>query len=812
MRLKFFLTVLYWIISIHLNGSIQDQQLTISGVVTDNKGIPLPGATVLLKGTSSGAYTAADGSYSLSLKGEAGKEIVLFCSYIGYQSEEKVLNAVTDTYVAFSLSSTEIMTGEVFINASRAGRNTPLAYVNIDREDISRMNMGHDLPFVLGLTPSLVETSEAGNGIGYTSMRIRGSDGSRINVTIDGIPLNDPESQQVFWVDLPDLASSVESIQVQRGVGTSTNGAGAFGATISIETRNPENEPYAALGFSGGSYGTLKTTVETGTGLLKDRFAMQMRLSGLRSDGYIDRTGSEHQSAFLSGVYRNGPSRLKMNLILGKEHTGIGWWGVPADRISSDRRYNPAGEYTGNDGEIKFYGNESDNYTQNHLQLIYSNQLSTRISLNSTFHYTKGKGYYEEYKEDEKHEDYGLQPADAGGLIFDITDLIRRKWMSNDFAGLSATLKYKTEKLEIVSGSAINRYDGDHFGKIIWMEHPGVTEKDHRWYFNTGIKNEGSLFSKADYSLNKTVSVFGDLQLRYIDYEMKGLDDDLRDLGQRHGYLFFNPKAGVFLNFPEKQEGWFSVAVANREPTRADFKEAAGDPLAIPEPERLIDIETGYRYTGAKALISANLYGMFYHNQLVPTGELSNVGYPIMTNVQESYRTGLELTAGFKPSAIVSFNGNLTLSRNKITDFVEHYTDYNTADWSKQYLEKNLGTVDIAYSPSVIFMSEIRVTPLDVLELSFLSKYTGSQYFDNTMSSDRMLDPYFVNNLMIDFKPEIKRVESFNIQLLVNNIFNNQYISNAYGGNWYEDGQEMTWAYYFPQAGINYMVRLNVLF
>jgi iron complex outermembrane receptor protein len=662
------------------------------------------------------------------------------------------------------------------------------------------------------MTPSLVETSEAGNGIGYTNLRIRGTDASRINVTVDGIPLNDPESQQVFWVDLPDLAASVENIQVQRGIGTSTNGAGAFGATISIQSRNPENEPFAQADISAGSFNTLKKMVAAGTGLLSDKFALQMRFSELKSDGYIERTGSDHRSAFISGVFRNRESYLKLNFILGEEHTGIGWWGVPKEMLEVNRRYNPAGEYTDETGMIKHYDNESDNYWQNHYQLIYSLNLNNNLSLNTALHYTRGKGYYEEYKEDEPLSDYGLPDVNIGDTVISETDLIRRKWMSNDFYGFIYSLKYKKERFEAILGGGTNYYDGDHFGRIIWMQHPGLVEKDYRWYLNNGSKGEISLYGKADYAMSDKISLFGDLQYRYIHYKMEGPDDDLKDLGQVHSYGFFNPKAGIFLSLAPDQDAFLSFSVANREPSRADFKEAAGDPGATPTPETLYDIETGYKLRGDKYSLSANLYGMIYKDQLVPTGELSNVGYPIMTNVAKSHRMGIEISAGVKPVKFLHWDLGITLSRNKIMDFVEYYTDYNTSDWSEEYKSKSLGKVDIAYSPSLTGISDLNFSPGKNIELHFISKYVSRQYFDNTMSPDRMIDPYFVNNLRIDFEPDIHVIKSAEFQILINNIFNNLYESNAYGGNWFEDGVEKTWSYFFPQAGTNLMFRIGLSF
>jgi iron complex outermembrane recepter protein len=705
-----------------------------------------------------------------------------------------------------------VITDDVIISATRAGDQAPFAYTNVTRDILEKHNSGQDLPYLLSLTPSLVETSEAGNGVGYTSLRIRGTDASRINVTLDGIPLNDPESQQVFWVDLPDLASSVDNIQVQRGVGTSSNGAGAFGASINIQTQGIENEPFAEINTSAGSFSTFKNNITAGTGLLKERFAFQIRFSDLKSKGFIERTGSNHNSAFISALYRTGKSLLKANLIIGKERTGIGWWGVPREMLSVNRRYNPAGQYTDENGLTHFYNDESDNYSQNHLQLIYSLKLPGSFSFHSALHYTRGKGYYEEYKEDRSFEDYGLAPIIIGDSTISQTDLISRKWMSNSFYGLIYSLNYRNEKLEASFGGGMNLYSGDHYGRIIWMKYPGTAEKDFQWYLNNGEKGEAGFYSKINWSLSRNISVFGDLQYRFIKYRLKGIDDDLKNIGQVHKFNFFNPKAGLFFSVASDQEAYISFSVANREPTRTDYKEANGDNDATPKSERLFDTELGYKLKLTKSTFALNLYGMIYKDQLVPTGELSNVGYSIMTNVKKSYRAGAEITAGFLPADFIKWDFSLTLSRNKIIDFTEHYIDYNTSDWSSEYKSRKLGRVDIAYSPSVIGSSDFAIKIVPEIKLHFISKYVGKQYFDNTMNSERMLDPYLVNNVMIDFEPETKHIRGAELQLLVNNIFNSKYESNAYGGNWFENGAEKSWSYFFPQAGTNFMFKLGLKF
>ncbi len=782
----------------------------IQGKVTDSDGKALAGAVITIDNSFLGAHSSQDGSFYFS--GLTDGTYSLHFSFIGYETVTKVINLKGEITLNITLAEKSFMTDEVLVNATRAGDHAPLAYSSIGRDLLKMQNSGQDMPYLLSLTPSLIETSEAGNGVGYTSLRIRGTDGNRINVTIDGIPLNDPESQQVFWVDLPDLASSVDNIQVQRGAGTSSNGAGAFGATISVQTLNPESEPFAEVSTSLGSFNTLKKMVTAGTGLLNEKFAFQMRYSDIKSDGYIDRTGSNHRSAFLTGIYRSGKSRLKANIILGEEHTGIGWWGVPKDSLAVNRTYNPSGEYTDEYGNIRYYKNESDNYKQNHYQLIYSYKISNSLNLNTALHYTRGEGYYEEYSEDQPLADYGLSSFSVGDSVISVTDLIRRKWLANDFYGMVYSLKYNKNRIDAVIGGGMNLYIGDHYGRIIWMRNAGYTEKDYQWYFNNSRKGEVSIYGKVNYSLSDKISIFGDLQYRYVSYRMKGNDDDLKSLDQEHRFGFFNPKAGVFYSISQNQDAYYSFSVANREPTRSDYKEATGDPSATPKPETMYDSEMGYKLRTGKGSFGINIYGMFYKDQLVPTGELSNVGYSIMTNVDKSYRIGVELSSVIRLSGLITWSANMTLSRNKISDFVEYYTDYNTSDWSEQYLSKNLGEVDIAYSPSVMGTSDLTFNISRFGAVHVISKYVGKQYFDNTMNPERTIDPYFVNNLRLDMSPHLKNTKGVGIQLFVNNFLNEIYENNAYGGNWYENGSEKTWAYYFPQAGTNIMVKLDVKF
>ena len=779
------------------------------GTVTDEDGNPLIGATVTIQGTLTGVLTDKNGYFFITDLDDGS--ITVKVSFIGYQTRIVDIEFSGSYELNMIMEYSYVSAGEVVVSATRAGARTPQTYSGIDNETIEKLHTGRDIPFLLGMMPSVVETSEAGNGIGYTNMRIRGTDANRINVTMDGIPLNDPESQQVFWVNLPDIASSVDNIQIQRGVGTSSNGSASFGATVSLDTKLPEMEPSVSIISSLGSFSTSKLTLAAGSGLIKEHFAMQVRVSGLTSDGYVYRTGSDHKAAMVTAIYRKNSSLLKANVIYGKEHTGIGWWGNPAEMVDIDPRYNPAGEYYDESGDRHFYDNESDNYEQTHFQLSWNLGINDNLSLSTAAFYTIGEGYYEEYKDDDELTDYGIPNQMIGTLVVDETDLIRQKWMSNDYVGLIYSMKYSEGVLDAAIGGTVNYFGGDHYGKIIWTEQPVLeNNNDYQWYFNRGNKGEASFYGKGEIMLGDKLSVYGDLQYRYVTYEMIGDDDDHRELDQKHEYLFFNPKAGIYYSVGSLSDLYLSFSVGNREPTRSDYKEAADDEEAMPAPERLYDTEMGYSFRGKKVSTSINLYAMIYDDQLVPTGELSNTGYSIMTNVDDSYRLGAEVSLGLQPFEFFRWNIGTTLSSNKILNFKEYYSDYDTEDWSVSYKSKELGSVDIAYSPGVICTSDMNFIILPSLELHLVGKYVGKQYFDNTMNNDRSLSPYFVSNLGVGWNPSFKRTKNVTVQFVVNNLFNNSYISNGYGGNWYEDGTENTWAYYFPQAGINFMFRLGI--
>ncbi len=792
-----------------LSFSVYSQNV-VSGKVTDEDGNELIGASVLIKDSYLGTVTNLDGKYKFTnLK---STDYIFLVSYLGYESTQKKVSVTKSITIDFILKPSNIFKDEILVSATRAGNKAPVAVTNLSREDVSKQNTGQDIPYQLSLSPSLVESSEAGNGIGYSALRIRGTDASRINVTINGIPLNDPESQGVYWVNMPDFASSVDNIQIQRGVGTSTNGAAAFGATINFQTQTVNAKPYAEVQSVAGSFNTFRNTFKAGTGLINDKFSFDARYSKLKSDGYIDRAFSDHESFFVSGTYYIPNGMIKANVINGEEQTGISWWGNPymhpRDNAYS-RTYNPAGEYYDEEGNVHYYKNQTDNYKQTHYQLFYSQGLSKSLNMNAAFHYTQGHGYYEQFQDDDNsyhdtyYSDYGLLPPVVNGVVMSQTDLTRQKWLDNDFYGFTYSLNYKKNRVDASFGGAWNKYKGDHFGKILWAQYGGI-DNGYQWYFNDSEKTDLNIYAKVNYDLNDKLNVYGDVQYRHINYDMNGIDDDLLDLIQSHNFDFFNPKFGLFYTINSNQNIYASFGVAHREPTRANYKDAKLDPTSLPVDESLFDYELGYEFKSTKATFGANLYYMYYRDQLVPTGEKNSVGYDIMTNVDKSYRAGIEVIWGVQILPDLKWDANLTLSKNVIEDFIEYSTYYDES-WNEEYKGKELGDTDISYSPEVIGSSLLSYSPFKGFEASFISKYVGDQYFDNTSSSDRMIKAYHVHNLRFNYNIHPSWIKEIGFHIQVNNIFDAKYENNAYGGNWYEQGVENTWRYDYPQAGVNFL-------
>ncbi len=780
-------------------------QFTITGIIFDARsGKSLPGAHIVIRNNYSNAISDRDGRFFIKNLNPGSYQLKV--SFLGYEPMHLNVDLTTDVDLEFVLQHKAIMEEEVVITATRAGRNSPKTYENVDRSQIRENNLGKDLPVLLKTTPGAVITSDAGAGTGYTGIRIRGTDITRINVTVNGIPLNDPESQGVFWVNMPDFATSVENIQVQRGVGTSTNGAAAFGASINIKTQNLRADSYAEFSSSAGSFNTHKNSLTFGTGLINGRFAVDGRLSKITSDGYIDRASSHLKSFFVSGGYYGEKTIIKANVFSGKEKTYQAWYGVPGDSLKTNRTYNPAGEYVDENGEISYYDNQTDNYQQDHYQLMVSQMINRNLNINAALFYVRGFGYYESFKQEESFDEYGLDDVIIGQDTISETDLIRRKYLNNDFYGITFSGNYNSfGKLTASFGGGFNYYDGEHYGTIIWARYASNGTIDRRWYENTGKKTQYNIFGKINYQILKPLNVYVDLQVRGIRYEIKGIHDDLREISQEHNFSFFNPKFGATHQFSQHHQTYFSFGVANREPTRSDFRDA--DESHQPKSEKLLDYELGYNYSAGKLRFNANFFYMDYKDQLVLTGEINNVGAPIFTNVSKSYRTGIEIVAGWRVTDWLSWEGNASFSKNKIKEF-EEFVD----DWSPPYeqISNELGKTDLSFSPHLIANSIFNFELVENFNVSFISKYVSQQFIDNTSNDKRYLDAYFVNDLNMTYNFKTKLFEEIGLFLNVSNILGEKYETNAWVYRYYYDEQEYFMDGYFPQASANFLAGISL--
>lgn len=683
----------------------------------------------------------------------------------------------------------------VEVRAVRAGATAPFAKTNLGRADIARQNLGADLPFLLQQTPSVVAYSDAGNGVGYTGLRIRGTDPTRINVTLNGIPFNDAESGGTFFVDLPDFASSVHSIQVQRGVGTSSNGAGAFGATINISTNESATTPYLAFNNSYGSFSTLKNTLQAGSGTWGRYFSTDIRLSRISSSGYIDRASSHLRSFYVSQAFQKAGTSLRLNIFSGKEKTYQAWYGVSQADLQSNRTVN----YAGTEKPDAPYENETDNYTQTHYQLFFNQKLPGTWVLNTGLFYVRGKGFYEQYKADEDYSDYGLAyPVQNGDTVY-TTDLVRQLWLDNHFYGSVFSLQRQHATTQLTFGGAAMEYLGDHYGLVNWAKN-GFTPTN-RWYDNDGRKKDLNLYGKWQQQLGSGLQLFTDLQWRYVEYRVEGFRYNPSLMVNRQ-YHFFNPKLGLSY-LKDGLQIFGSYSVAHREPSRDDFETGS---LEGPKPERLYDAELGLEQKGTGHSFGANLYFMQYKNQLVLTGKLNDVGAYTKTNIDNSYRLGIELQGAFAAASWMQLSGNLTLSRNRIRNFTEYIDDYDAGGQkSATYPE-----TDISFSPSVTGSATILWKPLKNVQVYQISKYVGKQYLDNTSNESRMLDPYFVQDLQVVYSLQPKNFKNIELTAMINNLFDTKYEPNGYTFSYYYNNQLQTENYYFPMAGINWMVGLNV--
>ncbi len=766
----------------------------IGGTIENEINEKIPGAIIKIQ--ENDRQSTSDKNGYFEFKNVKRGDYTIEISFIGYETLVKKVSVKSkDINISVKLKQSDIIADEVIVTATRADNKTPIAYTNLNQKDIDKHNNGQDIPYLLDLTPSVVITSDAGAGVGYTGMRIRGTDMTRINVTLDGIPLNDPESHGVWWVDLPDFASSVNSIQVQRGVGTSSNGAAAFGANVNLISNKINKETYAELNQTYGSFNTYKSTVKAGTGLIKKHFAFDMRLSKIHSDGYIDRAKSDLQSYYLSGIYVDKKNFFKVKIFSGHENTYQAWYGVPKDSLITNRTCNP---YT--------YDNEVDDYTQKHVQFFYTREFNKNLSLNFALHRTDGNGYYEQYKDDEDFFDYGLQNLIAGNDTIISTDLIRRKWLDNTFAGAVYSLKYQNKNFNLVFGGSANQYDGDHFGRIIWAKYMSNADIRYEWYRNKGIKKELNNYLKINYIFNSSINIWTDMQVRNINYNISGTHDDLRDISQTHPYNFFNPKAGISYKINQNNDAYFSFALANREPSRSNFKDAAPEEVILPE--TLYDFEAGYKTTFENVAFDVNFYFMNYKNQLVLTGEINNVGAYIMSNIPESYRAGVEISGGVKLTEFADWKMNATFSQNKIKNLTVYIDNWDT--WGQE--TETYSETDISFSPNIIAGSELSFKIYKEFNANLISKYVSRQFIDNTGNKVRSLDPYFVNNLRFSYTFHTKLIKNISFNLFINNVLNTQYESNAWVYTYISENKSNTDFGYFPQAGINFLGGISLKF
>lgn len=817
--LKYTLLLFGLIFSAH---SIHAQ--TINGRVLDHSSQePLQGASVIESGTTNGTSTNENGEFSLTLSENSAQITV---QYIGYQTQTIDISGGEDE-LEILMQQQAISTGEVFVSATRVDDSTPMAFSNISRAEIVSKNLGQDIPFLVNSSPSVVSTSDAGAGIGYTGIRIRGVDPGRINVTINGIPVNDSESHGVFWVNMPDLASSTQNIQIQRGVGTSTQGAGAFGGSMNLQTAIMNADPYGEFNTSVGSYGTQKFNIQLGSGIMDNGWQFEGRLSKIDSDGYIDRASSDLQSYYLTAARHGERSLLKADVFSGSEVTYQAWNGIPEPILNNDpdelERYintlfldpESADHLRANLGNRQFneytYPNQVDDYQQDHYQLHYSYKVTDNWIANASLHYTYGSGFFEQFRRDDDLSNYNISPVEVGNETIESSDLVRRRWLDNHFYGTVFSTEYEqSDRWKLTIGGGYNEYDGDHFGEVIWARFAGDSDIGDRYYDNNGFKTDFNVYGKLNYYFTPELNLFTDLQYRSVSYKFLGLQvndqtGSIEDVAQRDRINFFNPKVGLVYQLADSHRAFASLSVGGKEPTRSDYVDSSID--SRPDPERLLDYELGYTGTFNRFDVGLNLYYMQYKDQLVLTGAVNDVGSYVRENVPNSYRAGIELETGVRISDQFHWNGNATFSQNKIDEYVRFIDDY---DQGGQQAETYEGA-DIAFSPGIIANSVFTYQNSGFMT-EWVSKYVGKQYLDNTQTDSRSIDSYWVNDLLFSYGlSDIPYVKGIKISLQVNNVMDHQYVSNGYTFG-YVLGGEQNYNYYYPQAGRNILASMQVRF
>lgn len=770
-----------------------DAQTNLSGTILNESNLPLKDVTVSIsaKNFKSKILTNADGQFNFSNLKE-NSIYHLTADFIGLKSFDTTLQLQTNTLLKIILQESTAYLEPLEVSSVRASDKAPFTKTNISKNEIAKINVGGDLPFILNQTPSVTTTTDAGNGVGYTGIHIRGTDATRINVTLNGIPFNDAESLGTYFVDLPDFISSANSIQIQRGAGTSTNGAGAFGATINISTNEINKKFYAETDNSFGSYNTWKNTIKLGSGLLGNHFTIDARLSRITSDGYIDRAFSRLKSFYTSFAYISNKNILRLNIFSGKEKTYQAWYGIPFDSLQTNRTYNPAG--TEKPGTP--YNNQTDNYWQTHYQLFFDHDFNKNWKFNTALFLVRGKGYYEEYKAQQNLSDYNLNDTS-------VTDLVRRLWLDNYFYGQIFSLQYKTTKDELTIGGSWSEYDGKHYGRLVWSE--VKIPNDYQYYYFPATKADENIYVKWLHNLNTRWSTFTDMQYRYVMHDMKGFEDN-PTLFIKRQFNFFNPKAGISYNY----NGWnayLSYALAHKEPNRDDFEASLQQQ---PSAETLHDFEAAIEKKNKNYNLSATLYYMLYKDQLVLTGKINDVGSYTRINVPNSYRAGIELQAGATFASWMNANGNVTFSSNKIKSFTEYLDDYD-ADFNyigQQAVEHT--NTNISFSPNIVAAGTLTFIPIKNMQLNFVSKYVSKQYLDNTSNNNRMLPSYFTEDVRLNYSLYKKLFNEIDFIVEVNNIFNKLYEPNANTYPYMYNGEVVNDDYYYPAAPANFMIGVNI--
>ena len=779
-------------------------QFSLNGFIKSNTADQVSFALISIKNTQLSTISETDGSFSFkNLKPDT---YIFVTKCIGFHERFDTIVVNQNLNFNMILEKSNKFLDEVVVNSTRVDKGSGMAYNNIDIETIKKQNLGQDAPYLLNQLPSVVVNSDAGNAVGYTGIRIRGTDGTRINVTINGVPVNDAESQSTYYVNMPDLLSSTNNIQVQRGVGASTNGSGAFGASINFQTNELNEKPYSNVISTAGSYNTFRNTLMAGTGFLNNKFTLDARASKISSDGYINRASSNLESYYIAAGYYGKKSVIKFINFLGQEKTYQAWNYVSEDSINNgNRTYNSCGEYKDSKGNLFYYKNEVDNYKQNNFQLHFIHQINSNLKFNVTGHYTKGLGYYEQYKQGQSFSNYNLENIiTTKGDTIKSTDLIRRLWLNNDFVGGIFNFSYThSAKLLMTLGGGYNNYFGLHYGRMIWAQYASNSNIDYEYNLNSANKNDGNLYLKLNIKPSSVLNVFIDMQVRQVNYNFLGFNDSLSSQLQIQKYNFFNPKFGLSYDLHKNLNIYTSFAIANKEPNRDDFVQSS--PMSRPKSEQLLDLEIGAKYATKNIYFAANIYNMQYYNQLVLNGEINNVGAYNRVNVESSFRRGTELEFNAQLNKYFSLTGNFSLSQNKIVDFIQ-FIDSSDVNYTiyKQY-KKSYKNSDISFSPNIVSSFALNINPIKNLEVSFINKYVGKQYLDNTSDDNRSIKPYNLLDIRINYKIKTNLIPEISFMFSLYNVLSENYFTNGYTYSYYEGEVLKKYNFYSPSAPINFL-------